>query len=71
MRCSYCTREIPKGTGTMYVKKIGTVKYYCSNRCFEFDVRQGKKQNMKQQKGLLKAAKAEAEKRLGIAKQQK
>ena len=40
----------------MYVKKVGTVKYYCSSRCYKFEVNQGKKQRMKEQKGLAKAA---------------
>jgi len=40
----------------MYVKKTGAIKYYCSNRCFEFDVTQRKKQKMKEQKGLAKKA---------------
>ncbi len=56
MRCSYCTREVEPGTGIMYVKKVGTVKYYCSSRCYKFEVNQGKKQRMKEQKGLAKAA---------------
>ena len=62
MRCSYCTRDIEKGTGLMYVKKIGTVRYYCSNRCYEFDVTQGKKQNLKEQKGLAKRVAKQASK---------
>ncbi|MDE1871629.1 MAG: 50S ribosomal protein L24e [Candidatus Micrarchaeota archaeon] len=35
MKCTYCSREIPKGTGTMYVHKTGTLNYFCSNRCFK------------------------------------
>ncbi|MGC8699742.1 MAG: 50S ribosomal protein L24e, partial [Candidatus Micrarchaeia archaeon] len=38
MKCSYCSREIEKGTGIMYVKKNGTIRYYCSNRCMKFDL---------------------------------
>lgn len=33
MKCSYCKIEIPEGTGTMYVKKDGTVSYLCSGKC--------------------------------------
>jgi ribosomal protein L24E len=42
----------------MYVRKTGTVKYYCSSRCYKFDVEQGKKQRMKEQKELAKSAAA-------------
>lgn len=38
MRCSYCTKEIEKGTGTMFVRRMGQIKYYCSDRCYKFDV---------------------------------
>ena len=59
MRCAFCTKEIDKGTGTMYVRKTGATKYYCSNRCFEFDSRQHRRQIIKEQKGIAKdAAKA-------------
>lgn len=38
MKCSYCQSDIEKGTGMMYVRKSGAVKYYCSTRCYKFDV---------------------------------
>lgn len=56
MRCSYCAREIEQGTGIMYVRKVGTVRYYCSDRCYKFDVVQGKKQRAKEQRSAAKAA---------------
>lgn len=56
MKCSYCTREIEKGTGLMYVKKTGAAKYYCSDRCYNFDNVQRKKQRHKEQAGLAKRA---------------
>ena len=34
MKCSYCSTEIPKGTGTMFVHKSGTINYFCSSRCY-------------------------------------
>lgn len=37
MKCSYCTAEIEKGTGMMYVRKNGTVRYYCSTRCYKMN----------------------------------
>ncbi len=33
MKCNYCKKEIPEGTGLMYVKKDGTVNYLCSGKC--------------------------------------
>ncbi len=33
MKCSFCNKEIPKGTGIMYVKKDGTIYYFCSKKC--------------------------------------
>jgi ribosomal protein L24E len=45
--------EIEKGTGMMYVKKTGALKYYCSTRCFNFDSVQHKKQRPKEQKEQL------------------
>ncbi len=32
-RCNFCGHVIEKGTGKMYVKKDGTVLYFCSNKC--------------------------------------
>lgn len=32
-KCSFCGREIEKGTGKMYVKKDGTVYFFCSSKC--------------------------------------
>jgi len=31
--CSFCGNEIEPGTGKMYVKKDGTVLYFCKNKC--------------------------------------
>ncbi len=33
MKCSFCSAEIERGTGMMYVKKDGTTQYYCSRKC--------------------------------------
>lgn len=57
MKCSYCTREIEKGTGIMYVKRTGAIKYYCSDRCYNFDVVQQKRQRPKEIKELTKTSK--------------
>jgi len=31
--CSFCGREIEPGTGSMYVKKDGTILLFCTNKC--------------------------------------
>ncbi|UCD93317.1 MAG: 50S ribosomal protein L24e [Methanobacteriota archaeon] len=31
--CSFCGNEIEPGTGKMYIKKDGTVYYFCKNKC--------------------------------------
>ena len=31
--CSFCKEEIEEGTGKMYVKKDGTVYFFCSSKC--------------------------------------
>jgi large subunit ribosomal protein L24e len=33
VKCSFCGKEIEKGTGKMYVKKDGSVLYFCSGKC--------------------------------------
>ncbi len=35
MKCSYCLSEVRKGTGIMFVSKIGNISYYCSSRCYK------------------------------------
>jgi large subunit ribosomal protein L24e len=32
-QCSFCAREIEPGTGTIYVKRDGTVFQFCSSSC--------------------------------------
>ena len=31
--CSFCGNEIEPGTGKMFVRKDGTVLYFCKNKC--------------------------------------
>jgi len=38
MKCSYCSAEIQKGKGIMYVYNNGIVKYYCSSSCYKNDM---------------------------------
>ncbi|MEM3781643.1 MAG: hypothetical protein QXT43_01615 [Candidatus Micrarchaeaceae archaeon] len=47
MNCSYCSREIEPGTGVMFVRKNGSIRYYCSNRCYKLDVLYRRKQGSK------------------------
>lgn len=35
VKCSHCSKEIQKGTGTMYVFKTGNISYFCSLRCYK------------------------------------
>jgi len=32
-KCSFCGNEIEPGTGEMFVKKDGTVLYFCKSKC--------------------------------------
>ncbi len=32
-KCSFCRTSIEQGTGTMYVKKDGTIFNFCSMKC--------------------------------------
>lgn len=31
--CSFCSTNIEKGTGTIYVKNDGKILNFCSNKC--------------------------------------
>ena len=33
MKCAFCGKEIPKGTGIMYVKADGKILYFCGSKC--------------------------------------
>ena len=33
MKCTFCNKEIPKGRGTMFVRKDGKVVTFCSRKC--------------------------------------
>lgn len=43
VKCSFCSTEIPKGTGKMYVRKDGRVFYFCSNKCNKNMIKLGRK----------------------------
>jgi len=31
--CKFCGREIPPGTGIMYIKNDGSILWFCSRKC--------------------------------------
>lgn len=33
MKCTFCKADMPKGTGVTYVKRDGTLIFFCSNKC--------------------------------------
>ncbi|MBU3896883.1 MAG: 50S ribosomal protein L24e [Nanoarchaeota archaeon] len=33
IKCSFCTKELEKGTGKMYIKTDSKIFYFCSRRC--------------------------------------
>ena len=33
VKCSFCAKEIPKGTGKMYVYKTGKILNFCTMKC--------------------------------------
>lgn len=33
MKCTFCGKEIPPGTGKMYIKKDAKIFYFCSKKC--------------------------------------
>ncbi len=56
MKCSYCTSDIKKGTGMMYVHNSGAVRYYCSSRCYKNDAVIGRRFNRKEAKAKKETA---------------
>jgi len=43
VKCSFCSSELPKGTGKMFVRKDGRVFYFCSNKCEKNMLKLGRK----------------------------
>lgn len=61
-KCGFCGNEIEKGTGMIFVLKIGKVLHFCSSKC-ENNFELGRKpkhvrwtQEFRKQKGKLSAA---------------
>ncbi len=62
-KCTYCLKELKKGTGMMYVYKSGDVAYYCSSKCFQNHVVMRRKINSKLIAKEVKIAKPAAQKK--------
>ena len=43
MKCSFCKAEIPPGTGKMFVKRDGSVLFFCSSKCEKNMLKLGRK----------------------------
>jgi len=35
-KCNFCSKDIPQGTGKMFVLKDGKIINFCSNKCEKF-----------------------------------
>ncbi len=33
VKCTFCKKEIPRGTGMMYAKNDGKIFHFCSKKC--------------------------------------
>lgn len=33
VKCTFCNKEIERGTGKMFITKIGKIKFFCSRKC--------------------------------------
>ncbi len=63
-KCTYCTVEIPKGTGLLFVYKTGKLANFCSRKCEKHQLQLKRKAaDMKwvTSRGKSKAAKVKAE----------
>ena len=62
MKCSFCKAEIPPGTGKMFVKRDGSVLFFCSSKCEKNMLKLGRKSRKVKWVSKQKAkAKTEAE----------
>ena len=62
MKCSFCSAEIPPGTGKMFVKRDGSVLFFCSSKCEKNMLKLGRKSRKVKWVSKQKAkAKTEAE----------
>ncbi|MDO8647417.1 MAG: 50S ribosomal protein L24e [Candidatus Diapherotrites archaeon] len=43
MNCTFCGKEILKGTGKIFVTKEGNVSYFCAQKCEKNSLKLGRK----------------------------
>jgi large subunit ribosomal protein L24e len=43
MKCSFCGKDIEKGTGTILAKNSGKILYFCSTKCDKNMIKLGRK----------------------------
>ncbi len=43
MKCSFCGKNIPPGTGKIFVKKTGKKYFFCSKKCEKNLLKLGRK----------------------------
>jgi len=41
--CTFCGKEMPAGTGKLYVKKDAKLFYFCSSKCEKNQLKLGRK----------------------------
>ncbi|MGB9703376.1 MAG: 50S ribosomal protein L24e [Candidatus Micrarchaeia archaeon] len=39
MKCSFCGKEIEMGEGLIYVTSDGSLKYFCSSKCYKNSIK--------------------------------
>lgn len=78
MKCSFCSNEIPRGTGMTYVQIDARIFYFCSSKCQKGQLKLKHKgwevkwtETFRRLKGEGKAAGASAEKKEGKEKPRK
>ena len=63
-KCSFCEKQIPRGTGKMYVKTDGKIFYFCSSKCEKnMLVHKRKARNLKWTKTAFNLKKKEGKKK--------
>jgi len=59
MKCSFCGTDIEKGTGVVFVKRDGSLLYFCSNKCQKYMAMGKKSEKLKWTKKEIKVKKTE------------
>jgi len=37
-RCTFCGKDIPPGTGMMYIRTNGEIYHFCNSKCRKFKI---------------------------------